>query len=158
VHRRSPYGDVGTDHHRRAPGGVAQRAASLGTSLSQERAFYLRLTARENLLFFGRLRLGSKKLAARAVGALEEELLLGSILDRRMAECSTGMVQQVGIARAFLGDPLVAALDEPTRSLDEAAIDRFWAALERRPEIAAIVATHRAEDATHATQTLDLGS
>ena len=139
----------------RPAGSMAARAV-LGASLSQDRSFYLRLSGRENLLFFARLRLRSKRDAQAAVKELEEELLLAPILDRPMATCSTGMTQQVGLARALIGDPRLIVLDEPTRSLDDDAAERLWGALERRPASAAIVSTHRHDDFPHG-RALELG-
>ncbi|HEV2756080.1 MAG TPA: ATP-binding cassette domain-containing protein [Actinomycetota bacterium] len=138
-------------------GTVAARER-VGAALAQDRSFYLRLSGRANLSFFARLRLPSKTAAVTAVRELEEELELAPILDQRMASCSTGMLQQVAFARALLGDPSLLLLDEPTRSLDDAAVERFWGALDRRPHCAAIVATHRHEDFAHGGRTLDLGS
>ncbi len=135
-------------------GAIAVEGARAGTraarelvsaSFSQERSFYLRLTGRENLITFACLR----EPAARARAQVEElvaELGLGDIAATRMDRCSTGMVQQVAFARALLGAPRLLLLDEPTRSLDEAAAERLWAALERRPWLALIIATHRDED------------
>jgi simple sugar transport system ATP-binding protein len=56
------------------------------------------------------------------------------------------MLQQLAFARALLGGPSVVLLDEPTRSLDEQATGRIWAALDRRPQIAVLIATHRQDD------------
>jgi len=120
-----------------------------GVSLSQERSFYMRLSGRANLLFFARLRGLGKGAAARAVGSLEEELELGEILRERADRCSTGMLQQLGFARALLGGPDLLVLDEPTRSLDEQASERLWGALERRSGTAVLLATHRREDLEH---------
>jgi ABC-type multidrug transport system ATPase subunit len=131
---------------------LGQRAGSLaarrhmGVSLSQERSFYLRLSGRENLLFYARLRDLGKRTAIRAVRSLEEELQLTEILGTRVDRCSTGMTQQLAFARALLGDPELLLLDEPTRSLDEAAVDRFWGALDRRPASALVIATHNPAD------------
>lgn len=135
--------------------GSLRARLSLGASLSQERSFYLRLTGRDNLLFFARLRLTSKREAATAVRDLENELELASILDHRMSACSTGMIQQVALARALIADPALLVLDEPTRSLDDDAAARLWAALERRPQCAALVASHRHDDYPHG-RALDL--
>jgi ABC-type multidrug transport system ATPase subunit len=129
-----------------------QRAGTLaarrlvGTSLSQERSFYLRLSGRTNLRFFAQLRHPSGRDARREVAELEEELELSEIASRRTDACSTGMLQQLAFARALLGGPSVVLLDEPTRSLDEQATGRIWAALDRRPQIAVLIATHRQDD------------
>lgn len=138
-----------------AAGSLAARRL-LGASLSQERSFYLRLSGRRNLHFYARLRLGSARAAERTVEALEEELELGEILATRVDRCSTGMVQQLAFARALIGDPALLVLDEPTRSLDTAAVERFWGALERRSETSLVLATHDSGDLGRCGGRLDL--
>jgi ABC-type multidrug transport system ATPase subunit len=127
--------------------GTLRARRLLGASLSQERSFYLRLSGRENLRFFARLRGLAAREATAAVSRVEEELELAAIASQRVDRCSTGMVQQLGFARALLTEPALLLLDEPTRSLDDGAIGRLWQALERRPATAVLIATHRAEDA-----------
>jgi len=138
--------------------GTRAARQQIGASLSQERSFYLRLTGRENLRFFARVRgLGGAEADA-AVASLEQELELSTIAARRVDRCSTGMVQQLAFARSLIGDPSLLLLDEPTRSLDEGAVARLWGALERRPDLAVVIATHRREDATRCARELDLAS
>jgi ABC-type multidrug transport system ATPase subunit len=138
------------------PAGSRPACALLGASLSQERSFYLRLTGRENLRFFARVRGLPAGRAEAAVKALEEELELADIASRRVDRCSTGMVQQLAFARSLLGEPRLLLLDEPTRSLDEGAVERLWAAVDRRPELALLIATHRRDDAARCGRELDL--
>jgi ABC-type multidrug transport system ATPase subunit len=128
-----------------APAGTRAARERIGASFSQERSFYLRLTGRENLLTFACLRQPSAR-ARRQVEELVDELELEEIAAARVDRCSTGMVQQLAFARALLGEPGLLLLDEPTRSLDEAAVERLWAALASRPSLALIIATHRHED------------
>jgi ABC-2 type transport system ATP-binding protein len=128
-----------------------------GISLSQERSFYLRLTGRDNLLFFARLRHKRERDARRAVDAIVEEMELAEIAAERTSRCSTGMIQQLAFGRALLGDPELLVLDEPTRSLDFGAVARLWAAIARRPSIAALVATHRSEDIDRCDRRIHLG-
>jgi ABC-type multidrug transport system ATPase subunit len=136
-------GSVRVGGHR--AGDLAARRL-VGASLSQERSFYLRLSGRTNLLFFARIRYEDRREGARAVDALIEELEIADVAATRVDRCSTGMVQQLGIARALLGNPSVLLLDEPTRSLDADARGRLWGALGRRPKAVALIATHLDED------------
>ena len=136
-------------------GSVAARRLT-GVALPQERSFYLRLSGRANLVFFARVRGFTRRDAERLVRALEEELELEGILRIRVDQCSTGMVQQLAFARALLADPPLLLLDEPTRSLDKAAVERVWAALDRRPRAAVLIATHSDDDIRRCDDRLDL--
>jgi ABC-type multidrug transport system ATPase subunit len=136
--------------------GTLEARRLVGVSLSQERSFYLRLSGRENLLFFARVRGLRAGEADRIVTSLSEELDLESILAKRVDRCSTGMVQQLAFARALIGDPALLLLDEPTRSLDQDAFGRLWAALERRPGTALLIATHNEEDVERCQQRVEL--
>ena len=146
-------GDVRVLGH--AAGSLAARRR-IGVSLSQERSFYFRLSGRENLLFFARVRGNRRDRAAQLVRAVEEELELGELLDRRVDQYSTGMFQQLAFARSLLGEPPLLLLDEPTRSLDVDAVRRLWAAVDRRPSLALLIATHREEDAERCGSRRDL--
>jgi ABC-type multidrug transport system ATPase subunit len=139
-------GSVKVGGHR---AGELEARRLIGASLSQERSFYLRLSGRTNLLFFARLRYDSEREAARRVGALEEELEIRDIARQRVDRCSSGMVQQLALARALLGEPALLLLDEPTKSLDVDARARLWGALDRRRETAVLFASHLDEDLQH---------
>jgi ABC-2 type transport system ATP-binding protein len=128
----------------------------IGVSLSQERSFYLRLSGRDNLLFFAGVHGIGRERAVGAVRSLEEELELGAILAQRVDRCSSGMVQQLGFARALLAMPRLLVLDEPTRSLDTDAIERLWRAVTARPHLALLIATHREDDVARCDKRLDL--
>ena len=89
------------------------------------------------------------------VDSLGEELELEPILAERVDRCSTGMVQQLAFARALLGEPALLLLDEPTRSLDRDALERFWACLDRRPETGLVIATHNEDDVERCQQRIE---
>jgi sodium transport system ATP-binding protein len=86
--------------------------------LSDARGLYPRLTARENVRYFGALHgLARRELDAR-VDALLETLGLADIADRRAQGFSQGERMKVAIARALVHDPDTLLLDEPTNGLD----------------------------------------
>jgi sodium transport system ATP-binding protein len=86
--------------------------------LSDARGLYPRLTARENIRYFGALHgLARRDLDAR-VDALLQTLGLGEIADRRTQGFSQGERMKVAIARALVHNPDTILLDEPTNGLD----------------------------------------
>jgi ABC-2 type transport system ATP-binding protein len=140
------------------PAGTLGARRLLGASLSQERSFYLRLSGHTNLLCFARLRCDSEDEAADHVRELERELEIGRFASQPASTYSAGMLQQLAFARALLRDPALLLLDEPTRSLDDAAIERFWDALDRRPRAAVLMATHDRDDLARCDAQIDLPS
>ena len=139
-----------------APAGSLAARGRVGVALSQERSFYLRLTGTENLVFFARLLGRSPRDARRHVANLCDELEIRAVAARRVDRCSKGMTQQLSFARALLGDPQLLLLDEPTSSMDDAAVERFWRALDERSHIAAIVASHRHDDVDRCDRTVSM--
>jgi len=138
------------------PAGSLAARTLIGTSFSQERSFYLRLDGRRNLVFFAQLRGYPRREAERRVRSIADELQLEHILVERVDRCSSGMIQQLAFARALIGSPTLLLLDEPTRSLDEGASARLWTALDRRPRVAVLIATHRREDLEHCDSRVEL--
>jgi len=90
--------------------------------LSDARGLYARLTARENVRYYGRLHgLGGTALEARTE-ALLGQLGLAALADRRTQGFSQGEKMKVAIARALVHDPATIMLDEPTSGLDVMSI------------------------------------
>jgi len=77
---------------------------------------YPALTARENLLFAGRLH-GLRDAGARADTLLREHGL-ADVAHRKAGGFSRGMGQRLSIARALVHDPSLVLLDEPFAGLD----------------------------------------
>jgi sodium transport system ATP-binding protein len=87
-------------------------------ALLDHRGIYARLTVRENLQYFGRLR-GMKEDALDArISELVRVLSLHSILDRRTAGFSEGERMKTALGRALLHSPQNLLLDEATNGLD----------------------------------------
>ncbi len=93
--------------------------------LPQDFGVYERLTAREFLVYLGRL----KGLSGGALKSRVDDLLtlvnLHGAADRRLGGFSGGMRQRVGITQALLGDPKLVVVDEPTVGLDPEERVRF---------------------------------
>ncbi|MFN8371703.1 MAG: ABC transporter ATP-binding protein [Anaerolineae bacterium] len=89
--------------------------------LTETPSLYERLSARDNLLLFGRLyRVPQNQLNAR-VDAVLDELGLSKRARDKAGGYSKGMKQRLAIARALLHEPQILFLDEPTAGLDPEA-------------------------------------
>jgi len=97
----------------------------LGYHAGSDLGFYPRLTARENLHFFGRLNRLSESCLQAHLGPSAERFGLGAILDLQVRTLSSGTIQRLSLLRALLHQPKVLLLDEPTRSLDPLAASDF---------------------------------
>ncbi|MBE2253693.1 MAG: ATP-binding cassette domain-containing protein [Myxococcus sp.] len=94
-----------------------QVRADLGV-LSDARGLYTRLSARENIRYYGELRgLGGPALEER-IASLAHLLEFEPLLNRRTEGFSTGEKLKVALARALVHDPKHVLLDEPTNGLD----------------------------------------
>ncbi len=86
--------------------------------LPDARGIYPRLTARENIRYYGELcGMPAAALEAR-IEALLELLEMRAIADRRAHGFSQGERMKVAIARSIVHDPQNVVLDEPTNGLD----------------------------------------
>ena len=109
-------GEVLVDGFDTAKDPVSVRRA-LGV-LPDARGVYKRLTARENIAYFGELHgLSAAQIDART-RSLSEALDMGDILDRQTEGFSQGQRTKTAIARALIHDPHNVILDEPTNGLD----------------------------------------
>ena len=94
-----------------------QALARMGL-LSDARGLYPRLTARENIVYFGRLQGMEADAAQQRARVLAEVLDMQPLLDRRTEGFSQGERMKTALARALVHDPANIVLDEPTNGLD----------------------------------------
>lgn len=97
--------------------------------LSDARGLYPRLTARENVVYYGQLQGLSAAAANQRVDELGELLDMRALLERRTAGFSQGERMKTALARALVHNPPNLLLDEPTNGLDVLATRRLRDAL-----------------------------
>jgi sodium transport system ATP-binding protein len=98
-----------------------QRVRRVVGVLPDARGLYERLSAREHLLYFGRLHGMTGGALRRRADTLIELLDMTDIADRRTKGFSQGQRARVAIGRALIHDPPAVILDEPTNGLDVGA-------------------------------------
>ena len=127
----------------------SQRIRGITGILTEAPGLHDKLTARQNLAYYGRL-YGMRGGALRA--AVDRYLgVVGmtDAADRRVGGFSKGMRQKIAIARALLHEPDVLYLDEPTSALDPSAAKtiRDFVATLRDAGRSIIVCTHNLDEA-----------
>jgi ABC-2 type transport system ATP-binding protein len=96
---------------------------NIGIVLTEERSFYWRITARQNLEFFGVTAGCNRKQALELAAVAMDRVKLIDKADVRVSHYSAGMRSRLLLARALLLDPPLLILDEATRSLDPVAAE-----------------------------------
>ena len=104
--------------------------------LGDAHGLYPRLSARENIVYYGRLQGMTPDAANARAEALAQLLEMQAILDRRAEGFSQGERMKTALARALVHDPANIVLDEPTNGLDVLATRALREALRwlRSPE------------------------
>jgi ABC-2 type transport system ATP-binding protein len=132
-----------------ALGEGSQNIRGLTGILTESPGLHDKLTARQNLAYYGRLyglRGGDLRAAVeRYLGVVG----MSEHADRRVGGFSKGMRQKVAIARALLHEPQAIYLDEPTSGLDPSAAKtvRDFVATLRELGRSIVVCTHNLDEA-----------
>ena len=119
--------------------------------VSVEASFFKKLTPMENLLYGARLYgVEGKDARKRALEVLKRLGLKEEAIFRPMEEMSRGMQQKVAIARAFLTQPILLLLDEPTTGLDPRSkreVQAFVEELRDTHDATILLTTHDMQEA-----------
>ena len=117
---------------------------------------YRDLTVRENLEFLGRLR--GRGDARQAAHQALERCGIEHLTSTRPMALSSGQRQRVRLAAAWLGDPDLVLLDEPSTNLDAEARAWLWTEVrERSSRALCVVTTNQREELAQSEPRLDLG-
>ncbi len=90
--------------------------------LPDAKGIYNRLTARENMAFYGKLHGMSKNAIEQRMDELVNILGMEKFQDRRCEGFSLGQRMKVAIGRALIHNPTHLLLDEPTSGLDVSSV------------------------------------
>ena len=91
---------------------------NIGILFGGDTGLYDRLTARENIRYFGELNGMDNDEIEQQIERLSQAFGLQDYLDRRCGNFSRGMKQKTSFARAIIHNPQVMLFDEPTSGLD----------------------------------------
>ena len=118
--------------------------------VSEKMIMYDRLTAKENLKFFGKLYNMPSNVLNPKIDELLELLQLTPWKDSKVGTFSSGMRQRMNVIRALLNMPQVLFLDEPTLGLDPQStveIRDFIKKINREHKTTIILTTHMMNEA-----------
>jgi ABC-2 type transport system ATP-binding protein len=121
------------------------KVRSLIGLVSEKIIMYDRLTARENLLFFGKLYDVPEKALTKRIEELLELVQLTKWRNTLVGTFSTGMRQRMNVIRALLNMPQLLFLDEPTLGLDPQSsveIREFIKKINEENETTILLTTH----------------
>jgi len=113
--------------------------------VSEKIIMYDRLTARENLWFFGRLYDVPKEILEKRIDELLGLVQLSDWKNSQVGTFSSGMRQRMNVIRALFNMPEVLLLDEPTLGLDPQSsveVREFVKKINRENETTIILTTH----------------
>ncbi len=118
--------------------------------VSEKIIMYDRLTAKENLRFFGSLYNIPKKVLNTRIDELLGLVQLGDWKNSQVGTFSSGMRQRMNVIRAMLNMPEVLLLDEPTLGLDPQStveVREFVRKINRENKTTLILTTHMMTEA-----------
>ncbi|MBK5253742.1 MAG: ABC transporter ATP-binding protein [Peptostreptococcaceae bacterium] len=117
--------------------------------MAQSAALYETLTAKENLVFFGKLYGLKKNILKDRINYVMETVNLTGEMNKLVSQYSGGMKRRLSLAVALLASPTVLILDEPTVGIDPLLRNDIWNEFKELTDngITIIVTTHVMDEA-----------
>ncbi len=121
---------------------------NIGILFGGDTGLYDRLTARENIKYFGELNGMDEEEIDKQIELLTQAFGLEGYLDRRCGNFSRGMKQKTSFARAIIHNPQVMLFDEPTSGLDILASEEVVAFIKqcKRMGKTILLSTHNMQE------------
>ena len=114
----------------------------------QETAVAPNLSVKENLELICGIHGFSKEKTQEKIKELSGRFALDSVLKRKAGKLSGGWQRRVSIAMAFISEPQILFLDEPTLGLDVLARHELWDVIRAlKGDVTIILTTHYMEEA-----------
>lgn len=107
---------------------------------------YENLTAKENLMFFGKMHGIDEKILNKRADSILKRLELLNVQDKKIKSFSTGMKKRLSLAIALIHNPKILFLDEPTSGLDPEnamKVTKLIKELGRENEVTTFLCTHQ---------------
>lgn len=125
--------------------------------LPQDFGYYPEFSGRDFLLYMAALKGLPRTKAKRKAEELLEKVALTDVAGKKMKTYSGGMKQRMGIAQAFLNEPKLLVLDEPTAGLDPKERVRFRNLIaDYGKENLVLLSTHIVSDIEHIADTISI--
>ena len=116
----------------------------------QDNLLWPRLTAREHLSFYARLKnlSGAALNSAVEAGLRAVNLWNGGVADKEVRTFSGGMKRRLSVAISLIGNPKVVYMDEPSTGLDPSSRQNLWSVVKAAKSGRGIIlTTHSMEEA-----------
>jgi len=113
----------------------------------QDNVFFPTLSVIDHLRFFGRIRGVNGEVLENQIQSLTSSLDFSSSLTSLAGSLSGGQKRKLCISIAFIGNPAIVILDEPTAGIDVSTRQTIWKSLSQYKDTTVIVSSHSLEEA-----------
>lgn len=126
--------------------GFAELQNHIGITF-QDNVFFPTLSVIDHLRFFGSIRGVSGNELEYQIQFLTSSLDFGTSLNSLAGSLSGGQKRKLCISIAFIGNPAIVILDEPTAGIDVSTRQTIWKSISQYKDTTVIVSTHSLEEA-----------